>query len=122
MKNIELWSRATDRKILIGLGLAFCLGVAAFAGWLLPEPVQVGNIQLLGAFITVMLLVFVWAGFRLLRPLWYRRGWVIAEIITVPLTWALLVVLLGLWFAHLNGAWDVKLELIVKLVQGRPAV
>ena len=114
MKTIQIWSRDADRKILVVLCFLFCLALAAVTGSLLPEPEPADNIRILDAFIAAMLLVFVWAGFRLARPLRCRQRWVIAEVITVPLLWLLLIIALGIWFAHLRSAWEIRMELMAR--------
>ena len=109
MKTVELWSRDTDRNILSAL---FCFVLAATVGALLPEPAPMENIQIVQASLGVVLLILTWAGFRLLRPMRYRRNWVVVEAIGVPLLWLLTMTALGVWFAHLKSNWYMELESI----------
>src|SRR3974390_2385251 len=97
MDNILLWSRATDRKILIAGVVACFLLLAAAIGSALPTPEPVDGLSLLQGLIAASMLAFVWGGFRVARPA--RRGgrWVVAEAIVVPLVWGLLVAVLGFW-------------------------
>src|SRR5262245_6348920 len=102
MNNIQLWSRAIDKKILIVLGVACALALAAAIGLALPTAEPSVNIKVLNALITSTLLVFVWGLFRLVRPTRYSPGWATAEIIVVPLAWTMLVIALALWFDYAN--------------------
>jgi hypothetical protein len=111
MKNIVLWSRAADLKILAVIGFAGCLTFAAAVGSALSPPTEGDHIRFVDAFITTMLLVFVWAGFRLVRPVWYNQTWVVAEFIAVPVLWTSLVVALGLWFGKMNDWLEPATEL-----------
>jgi hypothetical protein len=100
MNNIQFSSRETDRKVLIVL---FSLAFSAFVGYLLPTPLDYPGIQFFDAFITVALGVLVWGVFRLLEPARrYSRTWVIAKNAGIPIVWALLVLVLAVWFYHLN--------------------
>jgi len=102
MKNIQLWSRVTDRKILVAIGFLCCLAFAAVIGATLPTPAESDAIRFVDAFISTMLLVLVWGGFRLVRPARYRQPWVLAEVIAVPVIWTLLVIALAFWFGQLH--------------------
>ena len=112
MNNIILWSRGTDRKILATLGVICGLLFAAFVGSIIPSPGPSESFAFVNAAITTSLLLFIWLGFRLLRPIRYDRRWLIGEFIAVPLLWLLLVVALAIWFHHLHGASDEKIEIL----------
>ena len=81
-----------------------CLALAAAVGVVIPTPVEGDYVRLIDAFITTMLLIAVWAGFRLVRPVRFARVWVAAEFIAVPVLWTVLVVALSLWFQYLHNA------------------
>ena len=110
MKNVELWSRQTDRKILIACG-SLCLVVVA--GLVLPDPVPVASSGLFGVVIATGLMVFVWGGFHVVCPARWSRHWTVAKFIAVPLGWLLLVVAAGLWFSHLRAESEGKSEELV---------
>jgi hypothetical protein len=82
LKTIVLWSRETDRIIAVAF---CCLAFAAGAGCIIPAPVDDGQMRLIDGLITMLLLGFVWSGFRLLRPFQPSRLWMIGEWIVVPL-------------------------------------
>ena len=71
-----------------------------------PSPEQSDTFQLLEGLISAMLLVFVWGGFRVVRPRWYSQRWTVAEAIVVPVVWGLLVAALGFWFYYLQAPPD----------------
>ena len=97
MRATQVWSRETDRKILVGLG---CLALASGVGFLLPEPVE--GLRLLNVFIASVVLVFVWGVFRILQPMQYGRVWLKGELFAVLSTWIVLMIAVGIWFAHLE--------------------
>jgi len=88
---------------LIVTGGVCCLTLAATIGLALPtpSPEQSDTFQLLEGLISAMLLVFVWGGFRVVRP-----RWTVAEAIVVPMVWGLLVAALGFWFSYLQAPPD----------------
>ena len=110
MKNILLWSRTTDRKILLAAGVLCALALALAVGLALPAPEGCDAVRLLNGFIAAMLLVLVWASFRLARPCRYSHKWVVAEAWVVPVAWALLVAALGFWCFHSQRSLEIKLE------------
>src|ERR1041384_2137708 len=103
MRDIEIWSRNTDWKILITVGW---LLLAIVAGFIVPAPAPLDHIQPLVALMTMFLMIFVWALFRLVQPARWSRKWSVAELIVVPAAWLLLVVALAFWFSHLQDEWD----------------
>jgi hypothetical protein len=116
MKNIELWSREIDWKILIFAG-AFCsLALAALVGSALPPPIPFRQTPLLGGLLTTALLVFVWSLFHLVRPERYSRKWAVAEAIVIPVVWGLFVGALAVWFSGLNAAWHIDYERIAQQI------
>ena len=116
MKNIQLWSRDIDRKILIVIG-AFCsLLVAALIGSVLPPPFPFKHITIFDALLTTALLVLVWSVFRVVRPDRYSRKWAVAEAIVIPVVWGLLVGVLAVWFCGLNSVWQIDYERTQQIV------
>ena len=103
MNNLELCSRAIDQKIIVVAGAVGCWLLAGVVGLALPAPDSVPGFRLMDGFLVAMLLVLVWAGFRLLRPRRYRRRWVVAEPVVVLLVWGLFVVALGFWVGQLTN-------------------
>jgi hypothetical protein len=108
MRNIVLWSRATDQKILIAGGAACSLLLAAGIGSALPSPDVVDKLPLLQGLITTLMLIVVWSGFHVLRPSRYGRSWVVAEAVVVPLVWGFLVTALGLYLGHMQSTRDME--------------
>jgi hypothetical protein len=105
MKNVEIWSRVADRKILAAAA-AFCiLLLAAFVGGCLPGPEPDDVFPLINGFIAAMLLVFVWGLFGVVRPSRRGQGWLMAQAVGIPLIWLLLVTVFGLWFRHVYESW-----------------
>lgn len=113
MKNIELWSREIDKKLLI-IGSSICaLALAAAIGSALPAPTtEIAGIHFFDAFITVMLLIAVWGAFRLIRPVRFGQRWLIAEVFTVPSVWLILVIALACWLGQLYLQDDRVFELL----------
>lgn len=72
MKDIELSSRDTDRKLLIALSSS---AFAAFVGFVLPTPFDAPGVRLLDALITLGLGGLFWGVFHLLEPERYGRKW-----------------------------------------------
>ncbi|HTI98508.1 MAG TPA: hypothetical protein VL527_06355 [Dongiaceae bacterium] len=105
MKNIELWSREMDHKIAVAAAVFGVLVLAGVMGLFLPLPEPIGWMDDIAPLMTVGLLGFAWAGFRVVRPYPYNRKWVAAELIAVPMVWLLLVGVLFLWLWHLNQDW-----------------
>ena len=110
MKNILLWSRTTDRKILLAARIPSALALAFAVGSALPVLDGFYPVRLVHGFIAAMLLVLIWAGFRLARPCRYSHKWVVAEAWVVPLTWAVLVAAQGFWCFHWQWSWVKQLE------------
>ena len=106
MKNVELWPRDTDRKILVAASTLSVVAFAALVGAWLPTPQAVVHLDGLSSLITAALLVFVWGAFRSVRPVRYTQTWIVAEFVAVPVIWTLLVVALALWFHHLSGVLE----------------
>jgi hypothetical protein len=113
MRNVLLWSRATDQKILIAGGAACSLLLAAAIGSALPSPESVDGLPLLQGLITALMLIVVWSGFHVLRPSWYSPRWVVAEAIVVPLVWGLLVTVLGLYLGGMHSVRDIEMETFI---------
>ena len=101
MKDIQIFSRETDRKVLLVL---FGLGVPALAGCLLPTPFEDSHVRLFDAVLSAALALLVWSGFRLLEPRRYSHKWEIAERTVVPVVWLLLILAFAVWFYHLEQA------------------
>lgn len=108
MKYYQFASRRTDIRVVAVSGF---LGFSAVSGWLLAsfffanDPLQFVNldpvqfrVQIFETLISVSLALLVWCSFLLVRPARYRRKWVIAEWIVVPLVWLLLVLAFHVWF------------------------
>jgi hypothetical protein len=90
MKNVEIWSRATDRNILTGLRWVGVLLLAAMVGYAYPtEPIY--NLAPVDALITSLLLILVWGCFHVLQPSRPGPTWRILEGVGVPAVWMLLV-------------------------------
>ena len=117
MKNILIWSRATDRNIGIATSAICALALAALIGFALPAPGPCDAIPLLDGFIAAMLLLFIWGSFHMARPSRYSQGWAVAEVFVIPLVWGLLVAALGFWLHHLKSAWEIlPEELLNKII------
>lgn len=97
-------------------GFSCCILFAATVGTFIPAPVDDKDVVLVDGFITTMLLAFVWAMFRLVRPVRFAKGWVIAEFIAVPVIWACLVSALDLWFCHIHDGLYPHFEEILQNV------
>jgi len=109
MKNIQIFSRETDRKALF---ILFGLGVPALAGSLLPTPFEDSHARLFDAVLSVALAIFVWSGFRLFEPKRYSHKWAIAERTVVPVLWLLLMLAFAVWFYHLDQAKYEMVEIL----------
>jgi hypothetical protein len=110
MKNIQVWSRDTDRKILTAAGAVGSLGLAAFIGSVLQPPTPSDHMPLFDGLLTSMLLVLVWSVFQLVRPGQYSHKWAVAQVIVIPVVWGLLVGALAVWFSELNAGWNILYE------------
>ena len=106
MKNLQLWSRSTDRKILTFFCSVCALAFASFVGYAYPTS-ELENLHVINAFITGISLIFVWGVSGLLRPAHASQTWKTAEAFAVPLIWMLLAVLFLLW---LHNACDLDLD------------
>src|SRR5690349_767567 len=109
MRNVVIWSRAIDRQILLGIGCVCLLALASSVGLLLPTPEPSEFVIFINAFVTAALLLFVWGGFRLIRPSRYSQNWDTAEPVAVAVAWLVLVAVLGVWLNQLH-AWDIRIE------------
>ena len=111
MRNTVLWSRGIDCQILKSIGCVCLLTFAGLVGLLLPAPEPSECVTLINAFVTAALLLFVWGGFRLVRPSAYNYNWEVVEPFAVALAWIVLVAVLALWLNRLH-AWDIELEML----------
>jgi hypothetical protein len=97
MKNVEIWSRSVDRKLMaVGCSLS-ALALAAGLGYAYPVPRSLETIRAFNALVTAALLVFVWTIIHLMCPSRPNTTWKIAEGFGIPLLWMLLVALFLLW-------------------------
>jgi hypothetical protein len=105
MKNIQLSSLETDRKMLFASWVAACLASSALVGYFLAA--QLGGVwlRLVGSIVGVALGVFVWGLFRLLQPARHGRAWTLGKTIGIPLVWLLLATALAFWIYHNNAAY-----------------
>jgi ABC-type transport system involved in cytochrome c biogenesis permease subunit len=106
MKNVLIWSRATDRRILVAAGGGCLVALAGGIGAALPAPVPYDSTQLVQGIIAAALLVFIWGTFRLARPRLHSQRWVVAEWVVVPVAWGLLVTVLGLWLSSFRETFE----------------
>lgn len=105
MKNVELWPRSTDRKILAVTCIPGVVAFAALIGMWIPILGPAEDLQWVNGLAAGALLAFVWGVFRIVRPVRYRRKWVVAEFVAVPIIWVLLVIALALGFDHVHSGW-----------------
>ncbi len=114
MKNVLLWSRAADGKILTRMGYISFVALAGFTGLLLPAPTEAS--PLVGSIISATLLVLVWAVLHLVQPRRPSHKWVVAKRIVIPTIWVLLMVAVALWFSRLH--WNVPEERELIILRG----
>ena len=100
MRNIQVSSPETDRKVLTVAAVT----ISAAVGYLLPALLQDPRMRILDALITLALGILVWGVFRLLEPSRFSQKWVVAKIAGIPIVWLLLVLALAIWFSHLRMA------------------
>jgi hypothetical protein len=109
MKNLQFTPENVFCGILSAFNFIFFFAMAgASAIFFMPWPFeQLPHPALVLAASSVGLATFVWALFRLIRPVHANRRWQIAEIIIVPFCWLLLVstvdVCLGLFVSGFVG-------------------
>ena len=103
MKNVDLWTRDTDRAILAGLGaLGIWVVAAVIGGWILSSVHD--DLLWIAATIAGALFVFVWGGYNIVRPTRYSSSWKNAQYIAIPIMWGLLLAALTTCFQHMYVA------------------
>lgn len=99
MKNLEIWSRDTDLKILIIVRWMCVLGLAASVGLLYPtEPLY--SLPPINALVSGLILILVWGVFHLVRPSRAGQIWLVMERVAIPTVWMLLLTVF-LFFVHI---------------------
>lgn len=94
MKTTLIWPRSIDWKIL-------AVFAAAASGFVIPAAMDDVQVRLVDSVLSIAL-VSIWAGFRIVRPVWYRRSWAVAEFVLVPMVWTSFLLGMAIWFHHIH--------------------
>ena len=90
MKNLQIWSRDIDRKILHVALHTGILGLASSVGLLYPTD-PLSTLPPINALVSGLLLILVWGVFHLFRPLRPGQTWLLIERMGIPAVWMLLL-------------------------------
>jgi hypothetical protein len=93
MKNLEIWSRDIDRRVLVIAHWMFILGLAASVGLLYPTQPLPG-LPPINALVSGLLLVLVRGFFHLVRPSRPGQTWLLIERVGIPVVWMLFLAVL----------------------------
>jgi hypothetical protein len=102
MKNPNIWSRDTDRRILVIARMLFFVALAASVGLLYPTA-PLYSLPPINALVSGLLLILVWGVFHLVRPSRPGQIWLPLERIGVPAVWMLLLAVF-LFLVHIACA------------------